>query len=166
MTTRLLTVAVLALVAARPAAAAEVSYVKDVRPLMTKYCVECHGDQKVKAGYDLDSYKAIMLGGKKGPAVVPGKPDRSLLVRTMEGSAKLMPPKKYEKQPTDAEIAVVRAWVAAGARDDTAAQPRQPQGAAPMPPDGDRPSVRLKATSQPLAERRIVQGGGACSLDD
>jgi mono/diheme cytochrome c family protein len=127
MTTRLLTAAVLALLAARPAAAAEVSYVKDVRPLMTKYCVECHGDRKVKAGYDLDNYKAIMLGGKKGPAVVPGQPDRSLLVRTMEGSAKLMPPKKYDKQPTDAEIALIRAWVAAGAKDDT---PQQ-QGAAP-----------------------------------
>jgi len=128
MTTRLLTAAVLALLAARPAAAAEVSYTKDVRPLMVKYCTECHGDKAVKAGYDLDSYKAIMKGGKKGVAVVPGQPDRSLLLRTMDGRAKLMPPKKYGKEMTEAEIATIRAWIAAGAKDDSADP--QPQAAA------------------------------------
>src|SRR5262249_5099951 len=83
---------------------------------MVKYCTECHGDKAVKAGYDLDSYKAIMKGGKKGVAVVPGQPDKSLLLRTMDGRAKLMPPKKYGKEMTDAEIATIRAWIAAGAK--------------------------------------------------
>ncbi len=58
-----------------------------------------------------------MKGGKNGPAVVAGNADQSPLVQTMEGNKRPMPPRKSPRKPTEKEIALVRAWVAAGAKD-------------------------------------------------
>jgi WD40 repeat protein len=107
--------------AAGPAAAPPPSYSKQVKPLLTRYCVECHNAREPEGDLVLESYKSLMEGGRHGAAVVPGKPDVSRLVRMVEGKLKpFMPPRKA-KQPTPAEVAVLRAWVAAGARDDGAA---------------------------------------------
>jgi hypothetical protein len=111
---------ILALLAARPALAAdEPSYTKDVKPFLENYCTSCHNASRPKSGYNLDEYAALLKGGRKGPAVVAGKPDKSMLLKTLEGGAKKMPPRKYSEQPTAKEIARVKAWIAAGARDDT-----------------------------------------------
>jgi hypothetical protein len=68
----------------------------------------------------MESFKTLMEGGGRGAAIVPGNPDKSPLVLQIEGKTKpFMPPKKA-KQPKPDEIAVVRAWVAAGAKDDSA----------------------------------------------
>jgi len=56
--------------------------------------------------------------GRKGTLVVPEKPDESRLLLTMGGKGKQMPPRN-KPQPTADEIAKVREWVKAGARDDT-----------------------------------------------
>src|SRR4051812_43614940 len=53
---------------------------KQVRRVLASYCIECHGPQKQKAGLRLDSREAIVKGGESGPAIVPGKPNESLLV--------------------------------------------------------------------------------------
>ena len=55
------------------------SYVKDVRPLLNKYCVDCHKTGMKKGGANLESYESIMKGGKNGAVVVilgktPAKP--------------------------------------------------------------------------------------------
>jgi mono/diheme cytochrome c family protein len=101
-----------------PAAAAEVSYAKDVKPFLAKYCVECHKADKAHGGVALDSY-AVMRQGND-PVVIPGQPDKSDLVRVLATSSrKRMPPRDATKRPTAEEIALVRAWVAAGARDDS-----------------------------------------------
>jgi mono/diheme cytochrome c family protein len=97
------------------------SYAKDIKPLLTKYCTECHGAKQAKAGVRLESVADIMKGGKKGTLLVVGKPEQSLLVRTMTGQAKQMPPKSYANKPTAAEIDKIKAWIAAGAKDDTKA---------------------------------------------
>lgn len=96
-------------------------FAKDVRPFLAKYCTECHNADKPKGEFDLTTFQALMGGGKHGPTVVPGKPDNSRLVTTVEHKTKpVMPPKKA-RQPRAEEIGVLRAWVAAGARDDSAA---------------------------------------------
>jgi mono/diheme cytochrome c family protein len=103
------------------AVAAEVvpSYTKDIKPLMERYCVSCHKPGKAKGRLDVSTFQAIMKGGKK-KAVVPGKPDASWLQLTMEGRRPVMPPRK-EKQMKAQEIALVRAWILAGARNDAPA---------------------------------------------
>ena len=95
--------------------AAVPDFQKDIQPLMTKYCVECHGSTKPKAGVRLDSYDAIIAKSRK-QSVVPGDPDKSKLVMTMTGAAKLMPPKKFTPRPTTEEIDLIKEWIKAGAK--------------------------------------------------
>jgi WD40 repeat protein len=96
------------------------SYSKQVLPILTKYCSECHNANKLKGGLNLESYQSFQQGGDHGPVAVAGKPDESRLVRLLEGKDKpAMPPKKAKQPPPEA-IALIRAWVAAGAKDDLA----------------------------------------------
>ena len=97
------------------------SYANQVRPLLAKYCLECHNARQAKGEFVLESFRALQEGGKSGAAVVPGKPDESRLVLLVEGKDKPAMPPKNARQPSREEIAVLRAWVAAGARDDSAA---------------------------------------------
>jgi hypothetical protein len=105
------------LVSALPAKAP--SFARDVRPFLSRYCTECHNAKKLKAGLDLESYQSLKEGADSGPVVVAGKPEESLLVLLAEHKKEpYMPPKK-SRQPTAREVAVLRAWVAGGAKDDT-----------------------------------------------
>jgi hypothetical protein len=107
---------VVALCAGRSSAADAPSYTKDVKPFVEKYCLDCHGGNETKKGIDVSSV-ARMLKGRN--IVVPGSPEKSRFVLTMTGGGKQMPPRKYGKTPTKDEIAMIKAWIAAGAKDDT-----------------------------------------------
>ena len=86
---------------------------KNVRPVLAERCWGCHGPEKQKGGLRLDSRAAIVTGGEQGPAIVPGKPDESLLVTALRHDGQLrMPPKN--KLP-EAEIAALTEWVKMGA---------------------------------------------------
>src|SRR5262245_40534603 len=98
------------------------SYAKDVRPFFVTYCLECHNAKTYKAGLDLETYKALRDGSDRGAVLVPGKPDESPIVVLAESKKEpRMPPKKASRHPKPAEVAVLRAWVAAGAKDDSGA---------------------------------------------
>jgi hypothetical protein len=119
MLRRLLAVVAATLGLTAPAAAGEVSYVKDVKPFLAKYCVECHNETKPRGGIALDSYAAMRKGND--PVVVPGRPDRSDLVLVLTASSrKLMPPRSEKARPTADEIAMIRVWIVGGAKDDSA----------------------------------------------
>jgi hypothetical protein len=132
----LLSVLGLLLPAGLAQAAETPGFSRDVKPFLAQYCVECHNAKNAKAGVNLEDFRAVMKGGRKGAVVVPGQPDRSNLQLTMEGRGKVMPPRKYAQQPTRAEVAMVRVWVAAGAQEDSAAQDKDtgPQTRAPTHP--------------------------------
>jgi WD40 repeat protein len=95
------------------------SYAKQVRPFFARYCLECHSTSVAKGDLDLETVKGIMQGGKNGPVLAPGKPDESRLVLQPEKKAKPPMPPSNAKQPSPVEISVLRAWVAAGAKDDS-----------------------------------------------
>jgi WD40 repeat protein len=98
------------------------SYARDVRPFLTKFCLECHNSKEAEGGLDLETYKGLLAGGDKGGDLTPGRPDASRIVLRSEGKEKpKMPPRKARFHPTPREVAVLRAWVAAGARDDSTA---------------------------------------------
>src|SRR5215210_7053407 len=59
---------------------------KQVRPLLVASCTECHGDEKQSNDLRLDSREAILKGGERGPAIVPGKPDTSVLIQAVRQS--------------------------------------------------------------------------------
>jgi len=101
------------------ASAADPTFTKDVKPFLTKYCAECHTAKEAKSGYNFDTFAGLTKAGKKGAAVVPSQPEKSLLILTMTGGAKAMPPKKSANKPTKEEIDMIRSWIKAGAKDDS-----------------------------------------------
>src|SRR5438132_4151275 len=86
---------------------------KQVRPVLATYCLECHGPQKQKGGLRLDSREAVLKGGDSGPAIVPGKPNESLLVTAVHYEKELqMPPKGRLKVE---QVAALTTWVKSNA---------------------------------------------------
>src|SRR5580700_6563532 len=106
-----LSVTMFALLPALATAAEPVDYLRDVKPLLLKNCVGCHGPDKQRGSLRLDTAAAALKGGDTSPAVIPGKAADSLLMRAVSGAegVKEMPPKGKTKL-TAQEIAVVRAW--------------------------------------------------------
>ncbi len=98
--------------------AATPSFTKDIQPFLARYCVECHNADDADSGLVVESYASLLKGGERGASLVPEKPDESRLVLQLEGKAKPSMPPKAAAQPKPQEIARVRAWVAAGAKDD------------------------------------------------
>ena len=110
---------VILLAGCAPAAAEPPSYSRQVRPFFSRYCLECHNAKDGQGGLDLESYAALLEGGQHGPVLVGSKADASRIVGMVEGKLKpAMPPKKAPRRPTPEEIALLRAWIDAGARDD------------------------------------------------
>ncbi len=92
---------------------AEEFFEKSIRPVLAENCFNCHGDRKQKAGLRLDSRQALLTGGETGPAIVPGHPEQSLLLKALHYQDELkMPPKG---QLRDAEVAALTTWIKQGA---------------------------------------------------
>lgn len=114
------------------------SFARQVRPFLAKYCLECHCAQQSKGDLSLESFASLMKGGKSGPVIEPGKPDDSRLVLLVERKEQPFMPPKTARQPRANETAVLRAWITAGAKDDSASatvaipdiKPRTPVAAA------------------------------------
>lgn len=89
---------------------------KFVRPLLIRHCYECHsdGDQKQKGGLRLDVRAGWQAGGDSGPAVIPGKPDESLLISAVKYESYEMPPRG---RLSDGDVRILEKWVAMGAPD-------------------------------------------------
>jgi mono/diheme cytochrome c family protein len=108
-----------------------------VRPLLIEQCQKCHGEKKQFAGLRLDSRAALLAGGDSGPAIVPGKPAESLLIRAVRqvDDDLKMPPKS---KLSDRQIADLVRWVETGApypvAAKTAAPSRDPNHWAFQPP--------------------------------
>ena len=87
---------------------------KRIRPLLVKNCFECHGEERQKAHLRLDSISSILAGGDSGPALLPGQPEKSLIIAAVrQGDADLqMPPKK---KLTERQIADLTEWIKMGA---------------------------------------------------
>ena len=96
-------------------------------PLLEQRCYPCHSHAsgKAKGGLVLDSRRGWEEGGASGPALVPGHPDQSLLLKALhyQDADLRMPPKG--KLP-DAEIALVEQWIASGAPDNRSAKALAP----------------------------------------
>ncbi len=96
-------------------APAAVDFVRDVQPLLERHCYECHGTKKARGRLRLHSPDHITKGGQTGAAIVPGDTEQSLLMRRVLGldGEDRMP---LDADPlSDAELATLRGWIAAGA---------------------------------------------------
>jgi Planctomycete cytochrome C len=92
-------------------------YAKHIHPILDANCVTCHGESKVKGGLRLDSYERLIKGGQDGAIIIPGQPEKSLLlVRvTLPSDHKLFMPAEGKPPLTPEEIAWIKAWIQQGA---------------------------------------------------
>ncbi len=93
--------------------AADVDFARDVRPLLQKHCVRCHGEKKQEGGLRLDVRRRALAGGDTGPAVVAGKGGELSKRVESQNEKTVMPP---AGPLADAEVATLRAWVTQGAK--------------------------------------------------
>jgi hypothetical protein len=84
-----------------------------IAPIFERHCISCHEGAKPKGGLSLISARKAMLGGESGAAIVPGKPDESLLLDYISGEKPAMP--KDARPLAAAEVAAIRIWIEAGA---------------------------------------------------
>ena len=129
---------------------------KKVRPVLAEQCYKCHGPEKQKADLRVDSRDALLKPGEDGPAVIPGKPDESLLIKSIKHVGDMKMPEKAPKMPDD-QIAALEQWIAMGA---------------PWP-ETDKPVTSSQASSsrahwsyQPIANPEVPSVEGAKSPID
>ena len=98
------------------ARSADPDFEKDVRPILAKRCFSCHGPTEQKAGLRLDSKADASKGGDSGPPIVPGKPEKSLLVKkiTSKDDEERMPSGGDPLSPE--QIRTLTRWIETGAR--------------------------------------------------
>lgn len=102
----------------------DIDYARDIRPILAKRCYACHGPLQQKQGLRVDTAALAARGGESGAAIVPGKPDESLLIQAVTGKAGFrMPPEGEGAALTKDEQDRLRRWIAAGARGPVDEQP-------------------------------------------
>lgn len=101
----------------KPSAAQVQFFEAKIRPVLVKHCYDCHSGANAEGELRVDQRTAIRKGGDRGPAVVPMKPDASLLLTAISHTdADLKMPPKGPKLP-DEVITDIRKWVEMGAPD-------------------------------------------------
>jgi hypothetical protein len=85
----------------------------DIRPLLVRHCIKCHGPKKSESGLRLDTLATALKGGESGPAVIAGRPKESLIIKAVrhEGDFQMPPDGKLD----DREIAALVRWIESGA---------------------------------------------------
>jgi len=97
--------------------ASTVDYAREIKPILSKRCYDCHGALKHKARLRLDTAALMRKGGDSGPAVEPGQSDESLLVDAVTGrDGWRMPPESEGSPLSDQDIARLKAWIDQGAK--------------------------------------------------
>jgi len=109
-----------------PEAEGEVDFNGDIRPILATRCFACHGpdESQRKGGLRLDTQQglsgesAAAGSGARAAVVIPGKPDESELYRriTADSADERMPPPEFAKPLSQAERALIRRWIAQGAK--------------------------------------------------
>ena len=96
-----------------PASTNRIEFVRDIQPILETSCLRCHGPEKPKSGFRMDSRDAVLKSGENGQAVIPGDSANSPLIhyvaRLVEDME--MPPTGKGDPLTPAQTALLRAWI-------------------------------------------------------
>ena len=102
-----------ALFAADQQSAGEQFFDKRVAPILIKRCLGCHNEELKNASISFLDRDSLLKGGRRGPAIVPGKPEQSVLVKTLsqDGDLQMPPGPKLPRK----EISILTEWIRRGA---------------------------------------------------
>ncbi|MCG3125662.1 MAG: hypothetical protein CHACPFDD_00487 [Phycisphaerae bacterium] len=108
-----------------------INYDQHIRPILLEKCAGCHNQDKARSGLIVDSFTDLMTGGAGGKVIQPGDPDGSRLFRLVSHLEEpFMPPQQSKLD--DARLALLREWIAQGARATASDEPAAPAAAQPM----------------------------------
>lgn len=97
-----------------------VDFEEDIIPMLEDNCMSCHSLGNDEAQLNLEELETIIAGGKRGPAVIPGKPDESLLFLVSARHKKpFMPPLPNDidaEELTPIQLGILRQWIMEGAK--------------------------------------------------
>lgn len=100
----------------------EVSFAKDIQPVLNDHCAECHMKGKEghkKSGLSMDTYADLMKGTKFGPVIVAGDSISSTLARLIEHKADKSINMPHDKKPIPADkIKLIVTWINEGAKNN------------------------------------------------
>ena len=96
----------------------EVTFDREIKPILGMDCVKCHGPEKQKGRLRFDSREATLKGGEHGKVVTPGKSAESKLVHAVArlNEDEAMPPAGKGEPLTPAQVGMIRAWIDQGAK--------------------------------------------------
>ena len=120
----------------------DITYAKDIKPILQASCFNCHGDRNPKGGINLTSLENVLKGGKDGKIVEVGSGEKSLIVEAVSqlnpktsmplkpraprggmagtnapaGGPPATPPPAPAKPLTPEQVGLVRAWIDQGAK--------------------------------------------------
>jgi hypothetical protein len=99
-----------------PAATNRIDYTRDIQPILEASCLKCHGPEKPKSGFRINSREPLLRGGENGKDVIPGDSAQSPLIHYVAGLVEdmQMPPKGKGEPLTPAQIGLLRAWIDQG----------------------------------------------------
>ncbi|YCM46082.1 PSD1 and planctomycete cytochrome C domain-containing protein [Verrucomicrobiaceae bacterium 227] len=124
-------------------ASAKVSFNREIRPILSKNCLSCHGPDEGdrKGEFHLDTLEGITKGGKSGPGIIVGDPDASEVIKrvTTSDPDDLMPPSDHGKPLKPEEITLLRQWITEGADYQPHWSLQKPRSV--NPPASDHPSA-------------------------
>ena len=119
-------------------------YARDIVPIVEANCLRCHSAVEQEGGLLLDTYDDMMRGGDTGAAIVAGSSESSTLIRQVERREKPFMPPKSVLGPR--EVAMLRAWIDAGARPSALGPPALDDRIRPIAArTGARPAVTAVA---------------------
>ncbi|WP_254510890.1 WD40 repeat domain-containing protein [Anatilimnocola floriformis] len=127
-------------------------YTKQIQPILNKYCTSCHNNEDREGKLSLESYDALLKGGPKGALVTAGHGDLSRMILVLTGKAQPAMPPKDSDPPTAAEIALLKAWIDAGAKG--------PSGAAPDPTILNTPQIKVTTPARKSVNAVAVSSRG------
>ena len=97
------------------AASRKVDFAKDVQPILSEHCYQCHGPKKPESQLRWDVREIALKGGEHGPVIVPGNSARSKMIHLVAGlDLENFMPKKGERLSAE-QIGLLRAWIDQGA---------------------------------------------------
>jgi hypothetical protein len=134
----------------------EVSYFREVWPVIQRRCQGCHQPSVKQGNLDLTQYEGFRAGGKSGAAFVPGDPDNSLVFALISGKREPRMPLGLPPLEED-QIKLFQGWIKSGAKDDTPEAVKQPS-ASTGPPTYSLPPVITALAYSPDGTFLAVSG--------
>ncbi|MBX3420444.1 MAG: hypothetical protein KF752_02695 [Pirellulaceae bacterium] len=138
---------------------------QDVAAVLKKYCSGCHGEQDAEAGFSVSSYEALYkpLEEDRGPAIVAGKPDESVLYQLLSGADRPRMPPQDQPQPTSDDVALIARWIAQGAQppagdaSSLSSMPSQAKAATMLVSPAERSNQHVTAVAA-IGSRQLALG--------